>query len=199
MTVSETDDVSGTNRDSECIANRNKDKLSARRKGTSGESPMKVNTDNLPPASVACGLEHSNWVESWLDEHPDFFQAYLIRKGTRSMIDSWLVTHALPPGITATTLNNVDEEELEVDTTDVLEIHDGGSLGQMDISVGSSNPNITVQDENSAGAVGNTAGTNNVQAPSGAVNKVIHKCNKLYATVSSLNYTYLCNHFTALQ
>ena len=172
MTVSETDDVSGTNRDSDCIANRNKDKISARRKGTSGESPMKVNTDNLPPASAACGLEHSNWVESWLDEHPDFFQAYLIRKGTRSMIDSWLVTHALPPGITATTLNNVDEEELEVDSSDELEIHDGGSLGQMDISVGSSNPNITVQDDNSAGAVGNTVATNNVQLPSGAVNKV---------------------------
>ena len=91
------------------------------------------------------------------------------------MIDSWLVTHALPPGITATTLNNVDEEELEVDSSDELEIHDGGSLGQMDISVGSSNPNITVKDDNSAGAVGNTAATNNVQIPSGAVSKVMHK------------------------
>ena len=173
MTVSETDNVSGPNSDSDCMTVRNKDKLSARRKGTSGESPMKVNTDNLPPASAACGLEHSNWVESWLDEHPDFFQAYLIRKGSRSMIDSWLVTHALPPGITATTLNNVDEDELEeVDNTDELAIHDGGSLGQMDISVGSSNPNITVQDENSTGAAGSVVSSNNVQIPSGAINKV---------------------------
>ena len=89
------------------------------------------------------------------------------------MIDSWLVTHALPPGITATTLNNVDEDELEeVDNADVLAIHDGGSLGQMDISVGSSNPNITVQDENSAGAAGSVVSSNNVQIPSGAINKV---------------------------
>ena len=174
MTVSENDDVSGTNRDSDCITVKNKDTLSARRKGTSGESPMKADTHSLPASSDACGLEQSCWVESWLDEHPDFFQAYLIRKGTRSMIDSWLVTHALPPGITATTLNNVDEEELEeVDASDALEIHDGGSLGQMDISVGSSNPNITVQDENSivAGA-GSALATNNVQIPTGTGNKV---------------------------
>ncbi len=32
-----------------------------------------------------------------------------MRKGTRSLIDSWLVAHALPPGIT-TTLHNVQEE-----------------------------------------------------------------------------------------
>ncbi|CAB4064484.1 PDE11 [Lepeophtheirus salmonis] len=31
---------------------------------------------------------HYAEVESWLDEHPEFFQEYLIRKGTRSMIDS---------------------------------------------------------------------------------------------------------------
>ena len=36
-------------------------------------------------------------------------QEYLIRKGTRSMVDSWLVAHAIPPGIT-TTLHNVREE-----------------------------------------------------------------------------------------
>eukprot|EP00096_Caligus_rogercresseyi_P012509 TRINITY_DN5262_c0_g1_i1.p1 TRINITY_DN5262_c0_g1~~TRINITY_DN5262_c0_g1_i1.p1 ORF type:complete len:922 (+),score=274.40 TRINITY_DN5262_c0_g1_i1:425-3190(+) len=39
---------------------------------------------------------HLAEVESWLDEHPDFFQEYLIRKGSRSMIDSWLMAHALP-------------------------------------------------------------------------------------------------------
>ena len=38
------------------------------------------------------------------------------------MIDSWLVTHALPPGVTATTLHNVDEEELdELSSPDVGE------------------------------------------------------------------------------
>ena len=38
-------------------------------------------------------------IESWLDEHPGFFQNYLIRKGNRGMIDAWLVSHALPPGM----------------------------------------------------------------------------------------------------
>ena len=73
-----------------------------------------------------------------------------------------------------TTLNNVDEEELEeVDASDALEIHDGGSLGQMDISVGSSNPNITVQDENSVGTgAANAVATSNVQIPTGTGNKV---------------------------
>lgn len=57
--------------------------------------------------------DHSK-IEAWLDEHPDFFQEYLIRKGTRYMVDSWLVAHALPPGIT-TTLHNVSEELSEDD------------------------------------------------------------------------------------
>lgn len=47
MTVSETDDVSGTNRDSDCIANRNKDKISARRKGTSGDSSRSTKFQHL--------------------------------------------------------------------------------------------------------------------------------------------------------
>jgi hypothetical protein len=37
-------------------------------------------------------------VEAVLDENPDFFQDYLIRKATRPMIDAWLYAHALPPG-----------------------------------------------------------------------------------------------------
>jgi len=37
-------------------------------------------------------------VEAFLDENPDFFKDYLIRKASRHMIDSWLVAHSLPPG-----------------------------------------------------------------------------------------------------
>ena len=37
-------------------------------------------------------------VEAVLDENPDFFKDYFIRKGSRHMIDSWLVAHSLPPG-----------------------------------------------------------------------------------------------------
>lgn len=52
------------------------------------------------------GQDHAK-VEAWLDEHPEFFQDYLIRKGGRPLIDAWLVTHALPPGIaTNNTANN---------------------------------------------------------------------------------------------
>ena len=37
-------------------------------------------------------------MEAFLDENPDFFKDYLIRKASRHMIDSWLVAHSLPPG-----------------------------------------------------------------------------------------------------
>ena len=50
------------------------------------------------------------WVETWLDEHPEFFQSYLLRKGTRAMIDSWLVAHALPAGVNSVVLHDVSEE-----------------------------------------------------------------------------------------
>ncbi|CAG0902241.1 unnamed protein product [Darwinula stevensoni] len=33
-------------------------------------------------------------MEAWLDEHPDYVQDYLNRKGTRQMVDSWLIAHA---------------------------------------------------------------------------------------------------------
>jgi len=36
-------------------------------------------------------------METFLDENPEFFLDYLIRKGSRSMIDSWLTAHSLPP------------------------------------------------------------------------------------------------------
>ena len=49
-------------------------------------------------------------MESWLDEHPGFFQNYLIRKGNRGMIDAWLVSHALPPGIRSTAASGENSE-----------------------------------------------------------------------------------------
>ncbi|XP_063244233.1 dual 3',5'-cyclic-AMP and -GMP phosphodiesterase 11 isoform X2 [Bacillus rossius redtenbacheri] len=33
-------------------------------------------------------------MEAWLDEHPDFAQDYFMRKATRHVVDSWLVSHA---------------------------------------------------------------------------------------------------------
>lgn len=35
-------------------------------------------------------------MESWLDEHPDFAQNYFMRKATRNVVDSWLVSHTTP-------------------------------------------------------------------------------------------------------
>jgi len=36
-------------------------------------------------------------LETLLDENPEFFLDYLLRKASRSMIDAWLTAHALPP------------------------------------------------------------------------------------------------------
>ncbi|XP_071051898.1 dual 3',5'-cyclic-AMP and -GMP phosphodiesterase 11 isoform X3 [Onthophagus taurus] len=32
-------------------------------------------------------------MESWLDEHPDFVQDYFLRKASRQVVDSWLLSH----------------------------------------------------------------------------------------------------------
>merc|ERR550539_253823 len=70
-------------------------------------------------------------VEAWLDENPEFFQEYLIRKGTRCMVDSWLVAHALPPGIT-TTLHNVEEtDENDDDVNDTSNTWSNNSCSQL--------------------------------------------------------------------
>jgi hypothetical protein len=169
MTVSENEDVS-PKREEGCISERSNSTLGARRKGTCGNVTVQITQTKhdmeFPGcADVECESEHSYWVESWLDEHPDFFQAYLIRKGTRSMIDSWLVTHALPPGITATTLNNVDEEELEDADNNRLCSKSGTPIRESDFVIGSPNPNITVHNENSVG-------TSGASIPSGPGNKV---------------------------
>jgi len=53
---------------------------------------------SLPPsAGNEYDAEHAK-VESFLDEHPEFLQSYLIRKGRRGMIDAWLLAHAVHSG-----------------------------------------------------------------------------------------------------
>ena len=125
--------------------------LGARRKGTVDHisvqlPPTKINMDYLIP-DVEYNSEHSCWVKAWLDEHPEFFEAYLIRKGSRSMIDSWLVTHALSPGITATTLHNVDEEELDESESNIIGGKSSVPLGENDGVVGSGNTTNTANNE----------------------------------------------------
>lgn len=39
-------------------------------------------------------------METWLDEHPDFVQDYFLRKATRQVVDSWLVSHSTPTSTT---------------------------------------------------------------------------------------------------
>ena len=57
----------------------------------------------LSDVIICCSAELAH-VEAVLDENPDFFQDYLIRKATRTMIDAWLYAHALPPGCSAAAL-----------------------------------------------------------------------------------------------
>ena len=178
MTISENQDVSANREENNCVGPRNSDKLGARRKGTCGHISVQIPQSKIDTNFSATDVEyseHSYWVESWLDEHPDFFQAYLIRKGTRSMIDSWLVSHALPPGISAITLNNVDEEELDEAERNILMSKDGSTrVKESDsVTVGSSNPNITIQNENAVGAnSGVSFATNSIPVPSGTGSKV---------------------------
>ena len=40
-------------------------------------------------------LSEYRCMEQWLDEHPDFVHDYFARKATRSMVDGWLIAHAL--------------------------------------------------------------------------------------------------------
>ncbi|XP_050298984.1 dual 3',5'-cyclic-AMP and -GMP phosphodiesterase 11 isoform X4 [Anthonomus grandis grandis] len=40
-------------------------------------------------------------MEAWLDEHPDFVQDYFLRKATRQVVDSWLLSHATPASSSA--------------------------------------------------------------------------------------------------
>ena len=47
--------------------------------------------DPLPPSK----REEYDRTEAWLDEHPDFVHDYFARKAKRSMIDGWLIAHAI--------------------------------------------------------------------------------------------------------
>ncbi|KAH3751794.1 hypothetical protein DPMN_186366 [Dreissena polymorpha] len=47
--------------------------------------------DPLPPAKC----DEYDRTEKWLDDHPDFVHDYFARKAKRSMIDGWLIAHAI--------------------------------------------------------------------------------------------------------
>ncbi|KAK7501951.1 hypothetical protein BaRGS_00006703 [Batillaria attramentaria] len=57
--------------------------------GGSGLSPTEV--------SERDGELHEEYerMEKWLDEHPEFVHDYFARKARRSMVDGWLIAHAL--------------------------------------------------------------------------------------------------------
>ena len=48
-------------------------------------------------------LEEYGHMERWLDDHPDFLHDYFSRKATRSMVDGWLLAHALRQGSSSPT------------------------------------------------------------------------------------------------
>ncbi|GIY15270.1 hypothetical protein CDAR_613001 [Caerostris darwini] len=35
-------------------------------------------------------------IESWLDEHPLFVHDYFVRKASRQIVDSWMLSHSTP-------------------------------------------------------------------------------------------------------
>lgn len=47
--------------------------------------------DPLPPNT----REEYDKMEKWLDDHPDFVHDYFARKAKRSMVDGWLIAHAI--------------------------------------------------------------------------------------------------------
>ena len=65
------------------------------------------------------------------------------------MIDSWLVSHALPPGITTTTLNNVDEEDIDdvINEDKVDSSKSSVSTKESTLSLQSNHTNVSVQGE----------------------------------------------------
>ena len=91
-------------------------------------------SSSLPSAiSSGCDQEEAR-IESWLDEHPGFFQNYLIRKGNRALIDAWLVSHALPPGTTRSAAANDDHSD---PGSSVANQHNCVSPSRTSVSVGS--------------------------------------------------------------
>ncbi|XP_055948615.1 dual 3',5'-cyclic-AMP and -GMP phosphodiesterase 11-like isoform X2 [Argiope bruennichi] len=61
-----------------------------------GESSDGGNADGHDEAAHHEELEK---VESWLDEHPHFVHDYFVRKASRQMVDSWLLSHSAPQGM----------------------------------------------------------------------------------------------------
>ena len=153
MTVSETEDASEGGKEEHKSMTHNEKMGPDRRSGVCDNGSSQISqskiTTNYSTSDIECDPDNSYWVETWLDEHPDFFQAYLIRKGTRSMIDSWLVSHALPPGITTTTLNNVDEEDIDdvINEDKVDSSKSSVSTKESTIALQSNHTNVSVQGE----------------------------------------------------
>ena len=82
MTVSETEDASEGGKEEHKNMTNNEKMGPDRRSGvcdngSSQISQSKITTD-YSTSDIECDPDSSYWVESWLDEHPDFFQAYLI-------------------------------------------------------------------------------------------------------------------------
>ncbi|XP_031627073.1 dual 3',5'-cyclic-AMP and -GMP phosphodiesterase 11-like isoform X2 [Contarinia nasturtii] len=67
-------------------------------------------------------------VESWLDENPEFVQDYFIRKATRQLVDTWLISHAnsgsteIPSPIHGNAPNNSSSRASSGATTPVRKI-----------------------------------------------------------------------------
>ena len=177
MTNFEKEDISANCKE-DCLNTTNNDDAvgTSRRKGTCEFPSVQISSStvnmNYGSTDNESDLENSCWVEAWLDEHPEFFQAYLIRKGTRSMIDSWLVSHALPPGITATTLNNVYEEDLDDIEKRINGERSSTSLRDGDLVPKNSDQGSVVNNESSLGLSCTSIATNNIPIPPGAGNKV---------------------------
>ena len=105
MTTAETTEVTHTDMD------KKKDNVSSVMTARGG-TPVSTSPPGSPIFDF--GQDHAK-VESWLDEHPEYFQDYLIRKGGRNMIDAWLVAHALPPGITTSIHDRVSQDHHKED------------------------------------------------------------------------------------
>ena len=91
-------------------------------------------SSSLPSAITGRDQEEAR-IESWLDEHPGFFQNYLIRKGNRALIDAWLVSHALPTGTTRSAAGANDD--YSDPGSSVANQHNCVSPSRTSVSVGS--------------------------------------------------------------
>ena len=63
--------------------------------GLSPSDPSASGVGGVRERDFTEALEDYDCVEKWLDEHPEFVHDYFARKGRRSMVDGWLIAHAL--------------------------------------------------------------------------------------------------------